>query len=187
MVNKVTAVGSDESMSSKRSSAAMSEGVSAPLQDASRRASDVADTAKQVASEAGERLNITMEDQKRAGAQRISQVAQAVLTAAGQLDRDSPEFARYIRGAAEQVQDFSEKLRSQNVSELFQEFQSFAKKHPTAFLGATVLTGFALARFLKSATDGNGSGTRSTQTKPQTTASKQPAQSSSHSKAGQRA
>jgi hypothetical protein len=124
-----------------------------PAEDVSQRASDVADTAKQVASEAGERLTITLEDQKRAGAQRLSQFAQAVVTAADQMDANSPEFARYIRGAAEQVEDFSEKLRTQNVSELFKEFQAFAKNHPTAFLGATVLTGFALARFLKSSAD----------------------------------
>ena len=133
-----------------------------PGENVSRRASEVADTAKQVASEAGERLNITMEDQKQAGAQRIAQFAQAVQTAAGQLDRDSPEFARYMRSAAEQVQGLSEKLRTQNVGELFNEFQSFAKRHPTAFLGATVLTGFALARFLKSATDTQGSAGGST-------------------------
>jgi len=136
---------------------APSGAASTPGEDVSRRAAEVADTAKQVASEAGERLNITMEDQKRAGAQRIAQFAQAVQTAASQLDRDSPEFARYIRGAAEQVQGLSEKLRNQNVGELFNEFQSFAKRNPTAFLGATVLTGFALARFIKSATDTQGS------------------------------
>jgi ABC-type transporter Mla subunit MlaD len=131
---------------------------STTAEDVSQRASDVAESAKQVASEAGERLNITMEDQKRAGAQRLSQFAQAVVTAADQLDQDSPEFARYIRGAAKQVEGFSEKLRTQNVSELFHEFQAFAKSHPTAFLGATVLTGFALARFLKSSADTPHSG-----------------------------
>ena len=178
MTTKVTASGSSTSTSQESGGRppgydySTSNGPSNTAEDISQRASELTDTAKQVASEAGERLTITIEDQKRAGAQRLSQFAEAVVTAANHLDQNSPEFARYIRGAAEQVQGFSEKLRTQKASELFNEFQSFAKRHPTAFLGATVLTGFALARFFKSATETPGSSTASSGTHKQSEASR---------------
>jgi hypothetical protein len=142
--------------SSARYNTSGSDRLSSAAEDVLKGTSQVTDAAKEATSEASERLKITVEDQKRAGAERLAQFARAALTAANQLDRDSPEFARYIRGAAEQVQGFSEQLRTRNVRQLFDEFQSFAKRHPTAFLGATALTGFALSRFLKSSTDTGG-------------------------------
>jgi hypothetical protein len=36
------------------------------------------------------------------------------------------------------------------MGELVGQVQDFARRHPTAFLGATVIAGFALIRFLKS-------------------------------------
>jgi len=141
----------------------------------SQATSKVADAAERATSEAGERLTITMEDQKKAGAERLAQFAKAALTAANQLTRDSPEVAGYIRGAAEQVQGFSEQLRTRNAKELFNDFQSFARQHPSAFLGATVLTGFALSRFFKSAgdlpssTNQPGSTSKSSGSSPRTT------------------
>jgi hypothetical protein len=122
---------------------------------ASEMAGTAAETAREAASEAHERINITLEDQKKAGAHRIAQFADAAQTAAAQLEKDTPEFAHYIRGAAEQVRTLSDTLKEKNVGDLFTQFQSFARQHPTAFLGATVLTGFALARFLKSSVDAN--------------------------------
>jgi len=148
------------SSTSPRYNTSGSDRLATAAEDVLQGTSQVADAAKQATSEAGERLTITMEDQKRAGAERLAQLARAALTAAQQLDRDSPEFAGYIRGAAQQVQGFSEQLRTRNVKELFNEFQSFAKRHPTAFLGATALTGFALSRFFKSSSDpGNSTST----------------------------
>src|SRR5947209_18483996 len=92
----------------RRSSGLGSEAFSSAAKTASQATSKVADAAQRATSEAGERLTITMEDQKRAGAERLAQFAKAALTAANQLTKDSPEVAGYIRGAAEQAQGFSE-------------------------------------------------------------------------------
>jgi hypothetical protein len=43
-------------------------------------------------------------------------------------------------------------LRRRDLSELLGGVQDFARRQPTAFLGATVLAGFAVVRLLKSST-----------------------------------
>src|SRR5437868_6606990 len=105
-----------------------SDRLSSAADEVLQRTSGVADAAREAASEAGERLTITVEDQKRAGAERLAQFARAALTAANQLNKDSPEFAGYIRGAAEQVQGFSDQLRTRNARQLLHDFQSFARQ-----------------------------------------------------------
>lgn len=112
---------------------------------------DPMETAKTVASDAGEQLKITLDDQKRAGAHHVGRFAQAVETAADSLERDTPELARYVRDAAHQVEAFSQNLRERDVRQLLGDVQDFARQQPTAFLGASMLVGFGLARFFKSA------------------------------------
>jgi hypothetical protein len=115
---------------------------------------DPIETAKTVASDAGEQLKITIQDQKQAGAHHVARFAQAVESAADQLDRDTPELARYVREAAHQVEAFSQNLRERDVRQLLGDVQDFARQQPTAFLGASMLVGFGLARFFKSAGPG---------------------------------
>src|SRR4030095_3216023 len=59
---------------------------------------------------------------------------------------------QYIRRAATQIDCASEALRRRDLNELLGGVQEFARRQPTAFLGATVLAGFAVVRLLKSST-----------------------------------
>jgi hypothetical protein len=54
-------------------------------------------------------------------------------------------------------------LRKRDLNELLGSVQDFARRQPTAFLGATVLVGFAAMRFLKSATSQSSGGSDSWQ------------------------
>jgi hypothetical protein len=114
-------------------------------------ASDLVDSAKEIASQAGDRLQKTVVEQKGAGADYVGNLAQTLRRAAGEFDADVPLAATYIRKAADQVANAADALREGNLNDLIQGAQSFARNQPTAFLGLAVLVGFGVVRFLKSA------------------------------------
>ena len=115
-------------------------------------AAELTDSAKGLASDAGEKLRSAVESQKTAGADYISGLAGAIRRAAGEFDQEIPQAANYIRGAAEAIDDFSDALKRRDLSQLVREVQGFARSQPTAFLGASLVAGFAVVRFLKSST-----------------------------------
>lgn len=121
-------------------------------------AEQLADTAKDAVSGAGERLSSLAEEKKNDGADLIGGLAGAVRRAAGAFDDQLPQASDYIRRAAEQIDGASEALRRRDVSELVHGIQDFARRQPTAFLGITVLAGFAAVRFLKSSTPESNAG-----------------------------
>jgi ElaB/YqjD/DUF883 family membrane-anchored ribosome-binding protein len=114
-------------------------------------ASELVESAKDVASKAGERLQETVAQQKGAGADYVSNLAQTMRRAAGEFDAEVPIAATYIRKAADQVTSAADALRDGNLNDLVQRAQSFARNQPTAFVGLAVLAGFGAVRFLKSA------------------------------------
>jgi hypothetical protein len=115
-------------------------------------ASSVAESAKGLASHAGEKLLSSVEEQKAAGADFASGVAGAIRRAANEFDKDVPQAAHYIRRAADQIDTATNAFRSRDLNRLVADVQGFARKQPTAFLGAAVLAGFAVVRFLKTST-----------------------------------
>jgi hypothetical protein len=130
--------------------------------DAARQARDqagkLAETAKEVASGASERIWSTAEDKKNAGADFVGGLADSMRRAASAFDDQIPQASDYIRQAAEQIDGASEAFRQRNIGELVEGVQDFARRQPTAFLGITVLAGFAAVRFLKSSSSAAGQG-----------------------------
>ncbi len=106
--------------------------------------------AKEVASEAAGKLISAVDDQKSVGADYISGWAGAVRKAADGFDTEIPQAAHYIRSAAEQIDTVAGAIRERKLGDLVQEVQQFARNQPTAFLGMSLLAGFAAVRFLKS-------------------------------------
>jgi hypothetical protein len=117
-------------------------------------ASNVAESAKGLASQAGDKLLSSAEEQKTAGADFVTGVADAIRRAANEFDKDVPQAAQYIRLAADQIGTVSDAFRRRDLNQLVSDVQGFARRQPTAFLGATVLAGFAAVRFLKTSTAG---------------------------------
>jgi hypothetical protein len=113
--------------------------------------SGATDAAKGLVSEAGDKLRSAVEEQKTAGADFVGGMAGAIRRAAGEFEQ-IPQAGHYIRRAAEQVEAVADALRRRDVGELVGGMQDFARRQPTAFLGAAVLAGFAAVRFLKSST-----------------------------------
>jgi hypothetical protein len=144
------AAGMNEQSSNRDLKDRASDFASTAARDIKERASGLAETAKGMASGAGEKLLGAVEEQKKAGAQQVRGIAQVVRTAADGLESEIPQAAQYVRRAAEQIDYISDALERRDMGELVGQVQDFARRHPTAFLGATVIAGFALIRFLKS-------------------------------------
>ena len=113
-------------------------------------ASEFVDAAKDVASEATDKLKQTVDSQKSAGADYVGSLAGTIRRAAKEFDGDLPIAGTYIRKAASQVEGVADTIRTGNFKDLVRGTQSFARRQPTAFLGMAVLAGFGVVRFLKS-------------------------------------
>ena len=113
-------------------------------------ASEFVDAAKDVASQATDKLKQTVDGQKNAGAEYVGSLADTLRRAAREFDSDLPIAGTYIRKAASQVEGAADAIKTGNFNDLVRGAQSFARRQPTAFLGMAVLAGFGVVRFLKS-------------------------------------
>jgi hypothetical protein len=116
-------------------------------------ASEFVDAAKDVASQATDKLKQTVDGQKSAGAEYVGSLADTIRRAAKEFDGDLPIAGTYIRKAASRVEGVADTIRTGNFNDLVRGAQSFARRQPTAFLGMAVLAGFGVVRFLKSSTN----------------------------------
>ena len=110
---------------------------------------ETADAAKDVASGAADRLQEQVKEQQRSGADFVERFAGNIRDAARAFESDAPFAARGINSAAEYVEDAAEKIRNGSFRDLVDGATDFAKRQPAAFLGISVLAGFAAIRFLK--------------------------------------
>ncbi|HYW64310.1 MAG TPA: YtxH domain-containing protein [Bradyrhizobium sp.] len=138
----------DKALGAAGSSADALKGQASQLMDTAK------DMASNMASQTTDKLKQTVEGQKNVGAEYIGNLADTLRRAAREFDNDVPIAGSYMRKAASQVDNVSDSIRNGNLEDLMQEVQSFARRQPTAFLGISVLVGFAMVRFLKSSAEG---------------------------------
>jgi hypothetical protein len=122
---------------------------------------EAANAAKDMASGTADHLQNQASQKQRAGADFIERFAGNIREAARAFENDAPFAARGINSAAEYVQDSAEKIRNGSFRDLVDGATDFAKRQPAAFLGISVLAGFATVRFLKAS--GGQSASASTQ------------------------
>jgi hypothetical protein len=147
VANKPQVTSASMAGSGAQSSAAVRHAAS----EVSEQATSVADSAKDLASKASEKLVASVEDQKAAGADFVSGMAGSLRRAANEFG-ELPQAAQYIRLAANQVDSVADAFRKRDLRQLVSDVQGFARRQPTAFLGMAVLAGFAAVRFLKTST-----------------------------------
>jgi hypothetical protein len=121
-------------------------------------AENMTESARELASDATDRMRAAVADQKLAGADYVGNFAEIVRRASREFDGEMPQAGQYIRKAAQQINGVSDALRSRDLAALVGDVQHFARQQPAAFFGAAVLAGFAAVRFFKSAPE---SGSRS--------------------------
>jgi len=122
---------------------------------------EAADAAKDVASGTADQLKGQARETQRSGADFIERFAGNIREAGRAFQNVAPFAARGIDSAAEYVEDAAEKIRNGSFRDLLDGATDFAKRQPAAFLGISVLAGFAVVRFLKASEGGASSSTRS--------------------------
>lgn len=107
------------------------------------RAAGVMDQVKQQASS---RVN----EQKARAAEGLGSVANAIRQASEHMRTENQTLATYADKAVDQIQLFADRMRDKDPADMVQDIERFARRNPTAFVGAAFLLGIGLARFLKS-------------------------------------
>ena len=108
-----------------------------------------AGAAKDMASGTVDQIQGQAREQQRSAADFVDRLAGNIREAAGAFENDAPFAARGINSAAEYVEDAAEKIRHGGFRDLVDGATDFAKRQPAAFLGITVLAGFAAVRFFR--------------------------------------
>jgi gas vesicle protein len=114
---------------------------------------EAADAAKDVASGTADKLQQQARQQQRTGADFVERLAGNIREAGHAFENDAPFVVRGVNSAAEYVEDTAEKIRNGSFSDLVDGATDFAKRQPAAFLGISVLAGFAAVRFLRASGD----------------------------------
>jgi hypothetical protein len=109
----------------------------------------VTEAAKDLTSEAKDKLEEQVRQQQQTGAEYVNKFAGNIREAARAFENDAPFAARGINSVAEYVEEAAEKIRQGSFRDLVDNATDFARQRPAAFLGITVLAGFAAVRFLK--------------------------------------
>lgn len=110
---------------------------------------EASEAAKDVASGAADHLQDKAREQQRSGAEFIDRFAGNIREAARAFENDAPFAARGVNSAADYVEDAAQRIRDGSFRDLIDGATDFAKRQPAAFLGLSVLAGFAAVRFLK--------------------------------------
>jgi hypothetical protein len=110
---------------------------------------EAADAAKGVADGTMDQIQSQAREQQRSGADFVERLASNIREAGRAFESDVPFAARGIGSAADYVEDAAHKIREGSFRDLVESATDFAKRQPAAFLGISVLAGFAAVRFLK--------------------------------------
>jgi hypothetical protein len=115
--------------------------------------------AGEVMDQARQQVQSKLGDQKDRATEGLGQVAQALRQTGQQLrDQQQEGIGQYAEMAADQVERFSGYLKGQDIHQLVGEVESLARRQPALFVGGAFMVGFFLSRFLKSSSDGAGTG-----------------------------
>jgi hypothetical protein len=137
--------------------AAVEDIAGAASQAISAAARAVASQASEIVGDVAEQLGSSVDEQKGRGADSLVGFAHAIKTAAAELEGQSPVIARKFRGASDQIERFSGKLRDRRVEDLVTDYSDLAKTQPVAFFAGALIAGFALSRFIKSSAPSDAS------------------------------
>ena len=139
----------------KQKAAQLGESVSQTTRD---QAAGIKDAAAGIGSQATDKVNNIIRDQRAAGADYVKGFAQAVHRAAGEFEQDIPQASRWIHGMAGHIDSVADAVREREPRELLNDVQDFARRQPALFFGGAMILGFAALRFLKSGQNANGQG-----------------------------
>jgi hypothetical protein len=129
-------------------------------QSAKKAGSQAADKMQEKAQDAAGRVSEEMTgaaEKTRSGAARnVKDMADAMHSAADQLD-DGTSQRRVFDMVAENLEQVSDALQSKDMGEMMRDLNALARRHPVAFLGGAALVGFAATRLMTASSSGRNS------------------------------
>lgn len=108
--------------------------------------------AEHIAEDAKDAAMDEAREAKSAGANSASRVAEELDRAASNCREDDVWAQKLLAEGASSLRTASHYLSGNRVEDLLRDGESFARKNPAAYLGASVAAGFLLARLGKTAT-----------------------------------
>ncbi|RZL20452.1 MAG: hypothetical protein EOP64_09415 [Sphingomonas sp.] len=106
-------------------------------------------TASSLANQAKQTLVSKLDEQKGTAANLVEQLAKSVQKSGEQFEGQQDWIASAIGRGATELNTLAGSLRDKDLGELTREVQSFARRQPALFIGATLVAGFAVARLGK--------------------------------------
>ena len=110
--------------------------------------------------------------QRDRGLDVLESVSEAVRTTTQKLRENQHDaIAGYVDRAADQIDQWSQRLRDKDIQELITDVQQLARRRPAVFIGSAFALGLLAARFLKSSSTGDvgeGRGTRNVSSRSET-------------------
>jgi len=115
--------------------------------------------AGQVVDQARQQVSSRLAGQKDRAAEGLTSVVHALRQTSQQLrEQDQQAVTGYIETTASQVERISSYLKQNDLGELIDDVERFARRQPVMFLGGAFVLGLLGARFLKSSRPTTGSG-----------------------------
>ena len=156
--NAASDAAQDASAAAKNAAHQAGEAVSDAAQQAKNRAGEYVTSAKQelynqaneAKSLARQKVAEVTETGKNKVAGEVNVYGSAIDKAAKELEKNDDPAAPVVRAAAQKVQEFGSFLDSKNTSDLVDQAERFARRHPEVVLGGMFVLGLGLARFFKS-------------------------------------
>ncbi|HYG87696.1 MAG TPA: hypothetical protein VD978_15660 [Azospirillum sp.] len=112
---------------------------------------EATEASRQGIGAAQNRIRTVFEQQSHRAADQVGSVAQALHSAAKQLEAENNgAVARYTGIAADRVEQFADTLRNSTIDDIVAQVEGYARRQPEIFLGAAFGIGFLFARFIKS-------------------------------------
>jgi hypothetical protein len=94
-----------------------------------------------------------IESGKRAAADQIAEIADAIDVAGSQLDQSQPTLANYASQLAEGVGGLATRLREDSMEDIYRDVRQLASRHPGMFLLGSAALGIVIARFMKASAE----------------------------------
>jgi hypothetical protein len=138
-------------------SGSSSEGMAELSKQGQEAVSQAQDQAAKLVGMAREQATMQVATQKERAAAILGALGTALHDASRQVrEQEDAPIADYIDMAADQVEQLSHMLNEQDIGQLFDTAQQFARRQPMLFLAAAIAAGFVGTRFLKSASQSAG-------------------------------
>lgn len=147
--NKTQEVKEDLRAAARQARAAAGQAADTIGREASSAVETLKEEGKGLVEAAQHRAEEAVEQGKAVGVEQAEGIARAVHRAATELEGSSPQLARIVHDAAGTIDGMTRSLRESSPGDMLRSVQDFARRNPLAFFGASVVAGFALARFAR--------------------------------------